>query len=87
MLHADWEKFIKNIERGEQRIARKDEMMQAIERKLARYRNPWYELKIQYGQNKGKLYTEEDDRFLVRPETLLLNAQAFYAYKKVRSSL
>jgi SWI/SNF-related matrix-associated actin-dependent regulator of chromatin subfamily A member 5 len=32
---------------------------------MDRYRNPWLELKIQYGANKGKAYTEEEDRFLL----------------------
>ena len=39
--------------------------MQAIKGKMERYRNPWLELKIQYGPNKGKAYTEEEDRFLL----------------------
>ena len=62
----DYDRIIKNIERGEARISRKDEIMKAIGKKLDRYRNPWLELKIQYGQNKGKLYNEECDRFMVR---------------------
>lgn len=32
---------------------------------MERYRNPWLELKVLYGANKGKQYTEEEDRFLV----------------------
>lgn len=39
--------------------------MRSVSKKLDRYRNPWLELKIQYGQNKGKLYSEECDRFLL----------------------
>ncbi|KAJ7549555.1 hypothetical protein O6H91_07G058200 [Diphasiastrum complanatum] len=62
---TDYDRIIKNIERGEARIARKDEIMKSIAKKLDRYRNPWQELKIQYGQNKGKLYNEECDRFLL----------------------
>lgn len=62
---ADYDRIIKNIERGEARISRKDEIMKAIGKKLDRYKNPWLELKIQYGQNKGKLYNEECDRFMV----------------------
>ena len=31
--------------------------MAAIAAKLERYRNPWQELKLQYGANKGKAYT------------------------------
>ncbi|XWS53662.1 hypothetical protein CRYUN_Cryun10bG0019800 [Craigia yunnanensis] len=61
----DYDRIIKNIERGEARISRKDEIMKAIGKKLNRYKNPWLEMKIQYGQNKGKLYNEECDRFMV----------------------
>ncbi|KAL0414686.1 UNVERIFIED_CONTAM: putative chromatin-remodeling complex ATPase chain [Sesamum radiatum] len=63
--HSYWDRIIKNIERGEARISRKDEIMKAIGKKLDRYKNPWLELKIQYGQNKGKLYNEECDRFMI----------------------
>ena len=62
---TDYDRIIKNIERGEARISRKDEIMKAIGKKLDRYKNPWLEMKIQYGQNKGKLYNEECDRFMV----------------------
>ncbi|TYI38841.1 hypothetical protein ES332_A02G056700v1 [Gossypium tomentosum] len=61
----DYDRIIKNIERGEARISRRDEIMMAIGKKLDRYKNPWLELKIQYGQNKGKLYNEECDRFMI----------------------
>ncbi|XP_039114960.1 probable chromatin-remodeling complex ATPase chain [Dioscorea cayenensis subsp. rotundata] len=61
----DYDRIIKTIEKGEARIARRDEIMQAIGQKMARYQDPWSELKIQYGQNKGKLYSEECDRFML----------------------
>ncbi|KAH9328774.1 hypothetical protein KI387_000882, partial [Taxus chinensis] len=61
----DYDRIVKNIERGEARISRKDEIMKAIGKKLDRYKNPWLELKVQYGQNKGKLYNEECDRFML----------------------
>ncbi|CAL5219362.1 g1181 [Coccomyxa viridis] len=62
---ADHDRIIKNIERGEQRIQRQQDIMTAIAAKLERYRNPWQELKLQYGANKGKAYTEEEDRFIL----------------------
>eukprot|EP00245_Coleochaete_scutata_P004323 TRINITY_DN16740_c0_g1_i1.p1 TRINITY_DN16740_c0_g1~~TRINITY_DN16740_c0_g1_i1.p1 ORF type:complete len:1102 (-),score=331.71 TRINITY_DN16740_c0_g1_i1:383-3688(-) len=62
---ADYEKFIKNIEKGEARIMRKDEIMKAIAKKLERYKMPWFEMKLQYGQNKGKNWTEDVDRFIM----------------------
>ena len=35
------EKYIKQIERGEQRIQRQQDIMDAIAAKMDRYRNPW----------------------------------------------
>uniref|UniRef100_A0A452TCJ9 SWI/SNF related, matrix associated, actin dependent regulator of chromatin, subfamily a, member 1 n=1 Tax=Ursus maritimus TaxID=29073 RepID=A0A452TCJ9_URSMA len=33
--------------------------------KIARYKAPFHQLRIQYGTSKGKNYTEEEDRFLI----------------------
>jgi len=62
---ADYEKHIKNIEKGEAKIQRYNDIMEALTVKIERYKNPWRDLKIVYGQNKGKGFTEEEDRFLV----------------------
>lgn len=61
----DWEKVMKNIERGEFKIQRQSDIMNAVAMKLERYKNPWQELKVQYGANKGKAFTEEEDRFIL----------------------
>ncbi|GBG00203.1 chromatin-remodeling complex ATPase chain, partial [Raphidocelis subcapitata] len=61
----DWEKVIKNIERGEQKIQRQADIMAALRAKIERYRNPWQDLKVAYGQAKGKAYNEEEDRFIL----------------------
>ena len=37
---------------------------------MARYRSPFHQMRIAYGTNKGKNYTEEEDRFLVSPFAL-----------------
>ncbi len=34
--------------------------MTAIAAKMERYKNPWQELKLQYGANKGKAYTGDN---------------------------
>jgi len=62
---AEWERIIGNIERGESKLKRKEEMADALARKVARYKNPWKQLKISYGPNKGKAYTPEEDQFIV----------------------
>jgi SWI/SNF-related matrix-associated actin-dependent regulator of chromatin subfamily A member 5 len=61
----DWERVIKNIEKGEARLERQAEITRVVDAKLAQYRNPWQELRLAYGSNKGKAYTEEEDRFIL----------------------
>ena len=50
------------IERGEARIERKISIRKALDAKIAKYKTPFYQLRIQYGTNKGKNYTEDEDR-------------------------
>uniref|UniRef100_A0A8C4N542 SNF2 related chromatin remodeling ATPase 1 n=1 Tax=Eptatretus burgeri TaxID=7764 RepID=A0A8C4N542_EPTBU len=61
----DIERIMAQIERGEARIQRRASIKKALDAKIARYRAPFYQLRIAYGTNKGKNYTEEEDRFLV----------------------
>ncbi|XP_078719155.1 SWI/SNF-related matrix-associated actin-dependent regulator of chromatin subfamily A member 5 isoform X1 [Lampetra fluviatilis] len=61
----DIERIMAQIERGEARIQRRVSIKKALDAKIARYRAPFYQLRISYGTNKGKNYTEEEDRFLV----------------------
>lgn len=37
----------------------------ALIQQMSRYRAPFHQLRLSYGNNKGKNYTEEEDRFLV----------------------
>lgn len=62
---TDIEKIMAQIERGEAKIQRRISIKRAMEAKMARYKSPFHQLRIQYGTNKGKNYTEEEDRFLV----------------------
>ena len=61
----DNEKIMANIEKAEARLQKIIETNSAIDQKLALYRIPLQQVKFMYGQNKGKTYTEEEDRFLV----------------------
>ena len=61
----EWEKIISNIEKGELKIQKIIETNEVISQKIAQYRMPLQQIKFSYGQNKGKVYSEEEDRFLV----------------------
>lgn len=61
----DIDRILAQIERGEAKIQRRISIKKALDVKVTRYRAPFHQLHIAYGNNKGKNYTEEEDRFLV----------------------
>jgi len=70
--NLDWERIIKNIEKGESKIARREEMTDALKRKIERYKDPYNQLAFVYdssssssSSSKSKSYTVDEDRFLV----------------------
>uniref|UniRef100_A0A0N5AGX8 SWI/SNF related, matrix associated, actin dependent regulator of chromatin, subfamily a, member 5 n=1 Tax=Syphacia muris TaxID=451379 RepID=A0A0N5AGX8_9BILA len=62
---TDHERILATIEKGEARIQRRQSIKKALDEKIAKYKAPFHQLRIQYGTNKGKNYTEEEDRFMV----------------------
>ena len=60
---TDYDKIMAQIERGEAKIQRRISIKKALDAKMARYRAPFHQLRLQYGTNKGKNYTEEEDRY------------------------
>ncbi|XP_021961000.1 chromatin-remodeling complex ATPase chain Iswi [Folsomia candida] len=61
----DIDRIMAQIDRGEAKIQRRASIKKALDAKMTRYRAPFHQLRIAYGTNKGKNYTEEEDRFLV----------------------
>lgn len=61
----EWQKFIEKIVKGEKRIARSQEIREALEQKVSRHRKPHLTLAIDYKGTKGKNFSDEEDIFLV----------------------
>ena len=61
----DGERAVRAIVRGEQRLKRSLDVMRAVARKVERYARPLDELHISYGPQRGRHYTEDEDRFLL----------------------
>jgi len=53
------------IEKGEQKIKRRLEVQDALDLKVAMYKSPFQQLRLAYGGNRGKNFTEEEDRYMV----------------------
>ena len=61
----DFDKVQRRIEDGERKIKEKEKMTETLAQKVRSCDNPWQTLTIKYGNNRGKLFTEDEDRFLV----------------------
>jgi SWI/SNF-related matrix-associated actin-dependent regulator of chromatin subfamily A member 5 len=64
-LRAGADNYMKRITSGEAKIKDQQEKITQLHLKIKSYTYPMQELKFQYGQNKGKHYSEEEDRFLL----------------------
>ncbi|WPH01431.1 putative SANT/Myb domain, helicase, Homeobox-like domain superfamily, ISWI, HAND [Acrodontium crateriforme] len=64
---ANYEKHITAIKEGEQKAARVIEQRELLKRKMRMYRVPLQQLKLNYtvSTTNKKVYTEEEDRFLL----------------------
>ncbi|KAJ8605209.1 hypothetical protein CTAYLR_000442 [Chrysophaeum taylorii] len=62
---ADADRLIDKIEKGEKRLQRAKEIRDALAAKVARHDKPWQCLPLQYGASRGKVWTEEEDAFLI----------------------
>ncbi|KAG6216618.1 hypothetical protein E4U50_005417 [Claviceps purpurea] len=64
---ADYNKSIKVIEDGEERMRKIENQRKLLRKKMSQYRVPLQQLKINYSVSttNKKVYTEEEDRFLL----------------------
>ncbi|KAF2170306.1 hypothetical protein M409DRAFT_19908 [Zasmidium cellare ATCC 36951] len=84
----NYEKHIAAIKEGEQRAARVIEQREMLSRKLSMYRVPLQQLKLNYtvSTTNKKVYTEEEDRFLL----VMLNKYGIDTeglYEKIRDEI
>jgi SWI/SNF-related matrix-associated actin-dependent regulator of chromatin subfamily A member 5 len=77
------DKWIKQIEAGEQKIQRQQDIMRALASKMSKSKNPWQDLKINYGPAKGKAYTEEEDRFLI----CMMHKLGYGAWEEIKAEV
>lgn len=60
---TEGKKYVANIVKGEERIEKKKLTEVTLDRKVARYKSPFYQLRFEYTTTgKTKNYTEEEDR-------------------------
>ncbi|KAF2718742.1 putative SNF2 family helicase/ATPase [Polychaeton citri CBS 116435] len=84
----NWEKHVSAIKEGEQKAARILEQRDLLRRKMKMYRVPLQQLKLNYtvSTTNKKVYTEEEDRFLlVMLDKYGLDSEGLY--EKIRDEI
>ncbi|KAG8986469.1 hypothetical protein FRB94_002794 [Tulasnella sp. JGI-2019a] len=61
----DTERLIQRVKEAEAKAAKTREQDAMLKQKVSSYQYPMQELSLQYSQTKGKVYSEEEDRYLL----------------------
>ncbi|KAJ3383930.1 hypothetical protein HDU92_003874 [Lobulomyces angularis] len=61
----DYQRIVNKIEEGERKISQLEAVKEVLTQKISGLKSPIHQLKINYGQNRSKSYTEEEDRFVL----------------------
>jgi len=77
---ADWERLVDKVEKGEKRLLRSREIRDALSAKVARHPKPYECLPLNYGASRGKVWTEEEDAFLIN----MMHAYGYGNWERIR---
>jgi len=77
---ADWERLVDKVEKGEKRLLRSREIRDALAAKVARHPKPYECLPLNYGASRGKVWTEEEDAFLIN----MMHAYGYGNWERIR---
>ena len=64
-LFLDWERIESRIVEGQARREKQSNLEDLLQRKIGSVRYPMQELDLNYPSTKGKIYSEEEDRYLL----------------------
>lgn len=80
---SDWDRILKNIEKGESKLLEIQRLNEETKKKVERYENPWETMKFTYQGKQGKVYTEDEDRYLL----CLAYRHGYGAWEKVKRDI
>jgi SWI/SNF-related matrix-associated actin-dependent regulator of chromatin subfamily A member 5 len=72
--------IIDKIDQTDKAVARKNQIKSAIETKISRHAGNLQKFSLSYGSSKGKLYTDEEDAFLV----FMMHEHGYGNWEKIR---
>jgi SWI/SNF-related matrix-associated actin-dependent regulator of chromatin subfamily A member 5 len=79
----EWEKAIKQVEKGEKRLEEISRLTEATGRLIAMFDDPWEELTFRNVGNMNRIFTAVEDRFLL----CLTHLHGYGSWDQVRNSI
>ncbi len=80
---ADWDRYVKQIEKGEKKREEISRLTDATEKLIRMFRDPWEELSFRYVGNQGRIFNSLEDRYLL----CLTQLHGYGAWDRVRDSI
>ena len=80
---SDWEKIVKQVEKGEKRLEEIDRLTDATGRLIGMFADPWEELCFRHVGAQGRVFHSIEDRYLL----CLTHLHGYGNWDRVRSSI
>jgi len=64
-LSQDWPRILANIEKGEAKLRRREEMATILASVVGPYTCSWWQLTLTYTGGKSRIYTQQEDQFIL----------------------
>jgi SWI/SNF-related matrix-associated actin-dependent regulator of chromatin subfamily A member 5 len=80
---SDWEKIVKQVEKGEKRLEEIDRLTDATGRLIGMFADPWEELCFRHVGAQGRVFHSIEDRYLL----CLTHVHGYGNWDRVRSSI
>lgn len=80
---TDWERVVKQIEKGEKRLEEIQRLTSATAKLIMMFNDPWEELTFRNVGNQGRIFNAVEDRFLL----CLTHLHGYGSWDAVRSSI
>jgi SWI/SNF-related matrix-associated actin-dependent regulator of chromatin subfamily A member 5 len=78
----DWPRILEQIEQGEARIAKREELERVLQTKIAQYADPWNELALPTSV-RGKIFSDDEDRFLL----IMVNTLGYGRWEELKMEI
>ncbi len=80
---SDWDRYTKQIEKGEKKLEEISRLTDATEKLIRRFEDPWEQLTFKHTGTQGRIFNSLEDRYLL----CLTQLHGYGAWDRIRNSI